>query len=167
MNLRLIKLDKQLTEYDLGRYDNFESLNQMLDQCTLEANEQIILEVCDDNNEIYFEEHLNGYGALSNKEQYEIEEALKRIEKKEMPTLDISHYQKVLKSLNCILIEPDFKDEDVKLQIQTNQRYQLPTGFYYQEDRIICDLIGDHIKERQEDFEQQLQLICNHLMERS
>ena len=164
MNLRLIKINMQLIETNLGSYDNFQSLNTFLDQLMIEADEHLILEVCDEHDQIYFEEHINAYGGLSNKEQDEIIEALKRIEKqKEMPTLDISYYQSQLTPFGCTLSLPDFTSEDAQLIVSCHQIIDVPTGFYLQDGKIICDLIGDHELERQADFEEQVQLLIDHL----
>lgn len=164
MFLRLIKMNLKFEEQYLGSYDNFTSLNIVLDEMMIESDEYLILEVCDAKGDIYFEEKINAYGGLSNKEQNEIIEALARIEKqKEMPILDISAYQSQLTPYGCTLALPDFNDEDAQLIIICNQVMDLPVGFYLQDDKIICDLIGNHELERQEDFKEQIQFFIDYL----
>lgn len=164
MFLRLIKMNLNLEEQCLGIYDNFVSLNTYLDQIMIESDEYLILEVCDAQGVIYFEEKINAYGGLSNKEQTEIKEALERIEKqKEMPTLDISFYNEQLKIFGCEAILPNFEDEDAQLIIHSQSDYEVPTGFMMQNHQIICELIGDDALERQTDFEEQIQLLIDYL----
>ena len=160
MNLRLIKVNLNYQEKCLGTYHDFNQLNQYLDQMMIESDEYLILEVCDPQGEIYFEEKINAYGGLSNKEQAEIMGALARIEKqKEMPALDISLYQNYFNTLNAHIILPDFNDEAALLIIKMTCEMELPIGFYYQDEMIICDLIGDDSNELQEDYLEQLEVL--------
>ena len=137
MFLRLIKMNLNLEEQCLGIYDNFVSLNTYLDQIMIESDEYLILEVCDAQGVIYFEEKINAYGGLSNKEQ--------------------------LKIFGCEAILPNFEDEDAQLIIHSQSDYEVPTGFMMQNHQIICELIGDDALERQTDFEEQIQLLIDYL----
>ena len=55
MFLRLIKMNLKCEEQYLGSYDNFTSLNIVLDEMMIESDEYLILEVCDAKGDIYFE----------------------------------------------------------------------------------------------------------------
>lgn len=163
MNLRLIKINQKYEETDMGRYQTFKELNQVLDDLLLETDERLILEVCDENDDIYFEEHLNDHGGLSNKEQYEIEKALSLIQKESKIALDITKYEQAFLKHHYEIILPNFELEDILLKIKGIQPLSLPIGFHYRDDCIICEVIGDTIQERQEDYLEQLQLLGEYL----